>query len=65
MAVTVEQVPEDIDARAIKLSQEPEDQEAKEVLTRLIQGIQYEHTGRSLIDTLIMTDMELTNSLTF
>lgn len=60
MAVMVEQVPGDIDARAIKLSKEPEDQEAKEVLTRLIQSIQYEQTGRSLIDTLIMTDMELT-----
>jgi len=60
MAVTIGNVPEDILARGMRFRQEPEDQEAQEMLKKLIEGLKYEQTSKSLIDTLIMTDVELT-----
>ena len=58
--VVIEEVPEELKARRTKLIEEPDDAETRRMIQRMIKNIQYEQTSKSLMDTLIMSDFEVT-----
>jgi len=60
MTMEIESVPEDLKARGTKLREEPEDIETRQMLQRMIKNVMYEQTSKSLVDTLIMSDLEVT-----
>jgi len=60
MSIVLEAIPEELKDRGSKLREEPEDAETKQMLQRMIKNIVYEQTSKSLIDTLIMADLNTT-----
>jgi len=60
MAITVEGIPEELKDRGTKLREEPEDAETQQLLQRMIKKLKYEQTSKSLMNTLIMTDLTTT-----
>jgi len=60
MAITVEGIPEELKERGNKLREEPEDAGTQQLLQRMIKKLKYEQTSKSLMNTLIMTDLTTT-----
>ena len=60
MAITVEGIPEELKERGQKLREEPEDAETRQLLQRMIDNLKLEQTSKSLMNTLIMTDLTTT-----
>jgi len=57
MALNVVTLPEALQERGAKLRDNYEEEECKKMVSRLIENLQYERTGRAIMDSIIMSDL--------
>ena len=57
MALNVVTVPEEVQEKSAKMASYYENEDCKKLLCRLINNLQYEQTGKAIMDSIIMTDL--------
>ena len=57
MALNVVTVPEEVQEKSDKMTRNYEDDECRRLVLRLINHLQYEQTGKAIMDSIIMTDL--------
>jgi len=57
MALNVVTVPAEVQEKSAKVASNYEDEDCKKLLFRLINNLQYEQTGKAIMDSIIMTDL--------